>query len=164
MEKNPTGSPCSPDVVPPKSRSDTLPSPLNQKRWRMRIDSSFPLCGHKQPTVHYILSNCPEALQQGRYSWRHDCALLFLAEGIQAKLNNDTNLYADHPGRLASENPVSTIPENIIVTSAWPDIVLVRNSEVTLIELTILHNSMESISNARTRKSKKQLYQQALVA
>ena len=43
------------------------------------------------------------------------------------------------------------------------DVVLLRNSEVTLIELTIPHNSMESvISNARTRKSKKQLYQQAL--
>ena len=62
----------------------------------------------------------------------------------------------------ASENPVATIPENILVTSARPDIVLVGVDEVTLIELTIPHNSMESLNNARDRKSHKEPYLQAL--
>ena len=30
--------------------------------------SGPPFLGHKQPTIHYILSNCPEVLQQGRYT------------------------------------------------------------------------------------------------
>ena len=35
----------------------------------------------------------------------------------------------------ASENPEATIPEDVLVTSARPDIVLVGVDEVTLIEL-----------------------------
>ena len=62
----------------------------------------------------------------------------------------------------ASENPEATIPEDILVTSARPDIVLVGVDEVTLIELTIPHNSMESLYNARDRKSHKEIYLQAL--
>ena len=108
-----------------RAGTDTLPTPLNLRRWRLRTDPSCPLCGHKQPTVHHILYNCSEALQQGRYTWRHDSALLVLARGIQEHLDSDTTLYADLPGMQASDNPLSTIPENILVTSARPDSVLV---------------------------------------
>lgn len=65
----------------------------------------------------------------------------------------------------ASENQVAAIPENILVTSARPDIILVRVDEVTLIELThctIPHNSMESFYNAGDRKSHKEIYVQLL--
>ena len=57
-----------------------------------------------------------------------------------------------------------TISEDILVTSARPDIVLVGVDEVTLIELTIPHNSMESLYNARDCKSQKEIYLQALVS
>jgi len=50
-----------------RAGSDTLPIPLNLKRWRMRVDSKCPLCSHHHPTVQHILSACPTALQQGRY-------------------------------------------------------------------------------------------------
>ena len=62
----------------------------------------------------------------------------------------------------ASENPVSTIPEDIWVTSARPDIVLVNEERLILIELTIPHNSLESLSNARDHKSQKELYLQVI--
>ena len=62
----------------------------------------------------------------------------------------------------ASDNPISTVAMNILVTSARLDMVLVGEDEVTLIELTIPHNSMESLSNARKRKSEKVSYCQAL--
>ena len=52
----------------------------------------------------------------------------------------------------ASDNPISTIPANILVTSAHSDMVLVGEDEVTLIVLTIPHNSMESLSQVRSRK------------
>ena len=71
-------------------------------------------------------------------------------------------LYPDLPGMRANGNPISTIPENTLVTSARPDIVLVGEDEVTLIELTIPHNSMESLSNVRKSKSEKELYQQVM--
>ena len=62
----------------------------------------------------------------------------------------------------ASDNPLSTIPEDILITAARPDIVLARKEEIILIELTIPHNSFESLSNARERKSRKETYLQAL--
>ena len=142
--------------------TDTLPTPLNLRRWRFKTDPSCPLCSHKQPTIHHILSNCPEALHQGRYTWRHDCALKVLVKSIKEHLDSDTTLYADLPGMRASDNPLSTIPEDILITAARPDIVLGRKEEIILIELTIPHNSFESLSNARERKSRKETYLQAL--
>ena len=145
-----------------RAGTDTLPTPLNLRRWRLRVDPSCPLCGHTHPTIHHVLSNCPEALQQGRYTWRHDSALRTLVKSIQKHLDDNIALYADLPSMRASENPVATIPEDILITSARPDIVLVGVDEVTLIELTIPHNSMESLYNAKERKSHKEIYVQAL--
>ena len=54
------------------------------------------------------------------------------------------------------ENTISTIPENISAISAHPDMVLVGEDEVTLTELTIPHNSMESLSpNQKSKIGKK---------
>lgn len=98
---------------------------------------------HKQPTIYHVPSNCSEALQQEKYSWWHDSALLVIARGIQEHRDNVT-LYADLPGMWSSENPMTIISENILTVSACPDMVLVREDEVTLIELTIPYNSTES--------------------
>ena len=145
-----------------RAGTDTLPTPLNLRRWRLKMDPRCPLCGNRQPTIHHILSNCSEALQQGRYTWRHDCALQVLAWGIKDHLDPDTVLYADLPGMRTSENPPATIPDNILITPAHPDNVMVAQSDVTLIELTIPHNSLESISRARQRNSEKEAYQLVL--
>ena len=45
---------------------------------------------------------------------------------------------------------------------ARPDIVIVGRKEVTIIELTIPHNSPESMLKARIRKSEKESYHQVL--
>ena len=51
-----------------------------------------------QPTVRHILSLCPEALQQGRYTWRYGSALRSL---VRDHLKNGVELYADLPGRMS---------------------------------------------------------------
>ena len=51
-----------------------------------------------------------------------------------------------------------SIPDDTLVTSARLGIVLVGENEVTLIELTIPCDSLESLSNARDRKSRKEIY------
>ena len=99
----------------------------------MKVDSSCFLCGGKQPTIHHILSNCPEALQQGRYTWRYDCALLALARGTKDHMV----IYANLPGMTATDKPQGTIPDTILITSAHPDIVIVEQKDVTLLELSI---------------------------
>ena len=75
----------------------------------MRVDPKCPLCENHYPTIHHILSNCPTALLQGRYTWRRDSALKTLAEA---------RVLADLPTLRAAENPPSTIPPEILDTSA----------------------------------------------
>ena len=82
--------------------------------------------------------------------------------GLQDHLDDNVTIYADLPNMRASDNPLATIPESILITSARPDIVLVGDREITLLELTIPHNSVESINNARVRKCLKENYQQTL--
>ena len=71
-------------------------------------------------------------------------------------------LFADLPGKKASENLVGTILDDLIVTSARPDIVLVENTGIKLLELTIPHNSQESMYKAKEIKNKKENHQKVL--
>ena len=135
-----------------RAGSDTLPTPMNLKRWKIKCDAKCPLCDSPWCTTHHILSGCPVALSQGRFTWRHDCALKKLTSALERHIEPGEKLYADLPGFRASDNHHSTIPPDILVTSARPDIVLVRPGEVILLELTIPYNSPESLSNAKERK------------
>ena len=47
--------------------SNTLASPDNLARWRKVVDPRCQLCDHSPCTLFHLLSNCPTALQQGRY-------------------------------------------------------------------------------------------------
>ena len=53
---------------------NTLPSLDNLKRWGKRVSDRCPFCGNTQTLLH-ILSNCPVALDQGLYDWRHNSVL-----------------------------------------------------------------------------------------
>ena len=93
-----------------RAGTDTLPTPLNLRRWHLNVDSTCSLCSSNQPTtIHHILSNCPEALQQGRYTWslawRHDCALLTLVNGLKGHLELDMMFHADLPKIRALDTP-----------------------------------------------------------
>ena len=128
----------------------------------MRVDSKCPLCDHNFATTHHILSNCPTSLQQGRYTWRHDSALKILARGIKTILHPQARLIADLPNLRATDNPPSTIPSEILDTTARPDIVIIQQHEITLPELTIPFNSPEGLANAKHRKEDKENYQVVL--
>ena len=58
-----------------RASSDTLPIPLNLRRWKMRCDASCVLCKSKSPTVVNVLNNCPTALNKKRFSLRQECSL-----------------------------------------------------------------------------------------
>ena len=145
-----------------RAGSDTLPTPLNLKRWKIQTDSKCSLCGCNLPTVHHILSGCPIALDQGRYSWRHDSALSVLFNGLKNLLHDVKQLviYADLPNCRAEENPPLTVPPAIVCTCSRPDIVVVESSQVVvLIELTVPFNSPEALEYARRFKANKENYQ-----
>ena len=91
-----------------------------------------PLCGNKQPTIYYTLSNYPEAIQHGRYTWRHNCALKALVRGIKNHLDPDMDL----PGLQAAENQLVTLPASP-PQPAHADMII-KQKDITLIGLTIL--------------------------
>ena len=59
------------------------------------------------------------------------------------------SLYADLPRRLANNNPPSTIPTNSSTTPNRSDLVLVSDTEISILELTICHNSPSGFSEAQ---------------
>ena len=57
---------------------------------------------------------------------------------------------------------MATIPMEILSTPSRPDIVVVKQKQVILLELTVPFNSPESMSKAKQHKESKELYQIAL--
>ena len=62
---------------------NTLPSPSNLKRWRIKSDDTCFLCQKEICTVAHILTGCPVSLNDGRYTFRHDSVLRKLALTLQ---------------------------------------------------------------------------------
>ena len=56
----------------------TLPSPSNLKRWQITTEGSCSLCQKKVCTSAHILGACQAALQQQRFTYRHDSVLMML--------------------------------------------------------------------------------------
>ena len=109
-------------------------------------------------TYNDILNGCTVALEQGRYTWRHDSVLLKLMRGLLDEFDPNIKVYCDLEGFKASENPPATVPPSLVSTTARPDMVIIDGSKITLLELTIPHNSPESLRAAHIRKQSKVNY------
>ena len=57
-----------------RAASDTLPTPLNLKRWKQKVDSKCMLIKATNCIPYF---EYPTALLQGRYTWRYDSVLLW---------------------------------------------------------------------------------------
>ena len=114
---------------------NTLPSFDNLKRWGKRVNDRCPFCGNIQTLLH-ILSNCSVALDQGRYTWRHNSVLNTVIKLISPFLDPSYRLYSDLPGFEAPHSV--TIPPDILVTNLRPDLFLVSEStrKAIVFELT----------------------------
>ena len=104
-------------------------------RWGKRVSDRCPFCGNTQTLLH-VLSNCGVALEQGRYTWRHDSVLSNIIALIRPQLVNGSRLFSDLPGLHAPGG--GTIPPHVLVTNLRPDIFIVNETsrEVILFELT----------------------------
>ena len=70
------------------STHNVLPTPDNLSRWgKTMVDIKCNLCGYSTPTLKHVLNGCPMALNQGRYTWRHDNILQCIVKEIQIFLN-----------------------------------------------------------------------------
>ena len=62
-----------------RAASDTLPTPVNLQRWSLQCCARCSLCDTNHPTTAHVLSGCPVALTQQRYTYRHNQVLFVLA-------------------------------------------------------------------------------------
>ena len=65
-----------------RSIDDQLPSKDNLRRWGLTEDCKCELCGESE-TLHHVLSNCKYALDNGRYTWRHNKVLKEVVEATK---------------------------------------------------------------------------------
>ena len=128
----------------------------------MRFDASCHLCKSNSPTVLHILNIFPTSLNPKRFTWKHNCVLLKLFSFMRSFLEDEDVLYINIPGKGASESPSSIIPVSILATFARPDMVLIRNMIIMLLEFTVPYDSWENLRNARARKSQKCSYLELL--
>ena len=66
------------------STYDTLNTPNNLHRWGIIDDPKCTLCNQDGCSLLHILSACNVAFGQKRYTWRHNCVLRVIADGIQS--------------------------------------------------------------------------------
>ena len=92
-------------------------------------------CGNIETLAH-VLSNCSSALNQGRFTWRHNSVLRSIIDFVQPHLKEGMILHADLPGFLAPLG--GTIPPHILATTLRPDIFMYNefSEEVIVFELT----------------------------
>ena len=108
---------------------NTLPTFDNLKRWGKRVNDRCPFCGNIQTLLH-VLSNCSVALDQGRYTWRHDSVLGSIIDIVYyiLYLIPDSGSF---PICLAIRRPMvvqtGTVPPHVLVTN-WPDIFLINEA------------------------------------
>jgi len=61
---------------------NSLKTPDMMQLWGYVPSACCVFCGAEKCTLHHVLVNCKHALEQGRYTWRHDSVLI----NIQASL------------------------------------------------------------------------------
>ena len=117
---------------------NTLPSADNLKRWGKRTSDLCTVCDlSRKQTLNHILSYCSVALEQGRYTWRHNSVLRTIHGFVSSNLKDDYEMFTDLEGLDAGNG--GTIPPDVLVTGQRPDIFLVsrRLRKVIIFELTV---------------------------
>ena len=118
--------------------TNSLASPDNLKRCGKRKMGMCPLCSSPNATLACITNMCTVALNQGRFTWRHDAVLQYFTTTIKILTTNSTEVHADLQNSRISGG---TIPAEILVSvedGSRPDLVLSdrTNKKITLLELT----------------------------
>ena len=109
-----------------KYLSNSLATRKNLSKWCITQSSA---CSFFQSeTLQHIVSSCKSYLEQGRYTWRHDSVLNFIANTLSGL--QSCSLYAGLPAFLS--------PSRITGDSLRPDLILIsKNNNLYILELTI---------------------------
>ena len=107
--------------------NNTLATQKNLKKWNLSQTSDCSFCFLPESFLH-VVAGCKTYLEQGRYTWRHNSILNFLATSLKAV--NESTIYADIPGFLS--------PSIITGENLRPDLLLRTNHNyLYILELTV---------------------------
>ena len=107
--------------------NNTLANRTNLHKWKLPLSPDCSFCLHPESLLH-IVAGCKSYLEDGRYTWRHNSALHFIASSLQC-IKHST-LYTDLPG-FAS--PCIVTGDNLC-----PDMLLsIGTDTLYIIELTV---------------------------
>jgi hypothetical protein len=112
------------------NQAQSSPCPSNLRRCGYNIIANCSLCGKPAATAKHLLSGCPVALNQHRYTWRHDNVLRSIQSdlcGLISKANRSETLLESIkplsesfvkagvcPGRKQKSQKKSLLPEQMI--------------------------------------------------
>ena len=126
--------------------NNTLANRVNLYKWKLSQSSDCSFCLCPESPLH-VVSGCKSYLEEGRYTWRHNSALHFVASTVQTVRNS--SLYVDIPGILS--------PCIITGNQLRPDILLsIGKTTLYVIELTV---GFETSLNSNTERKHKKYYQ-----
>ena len=63
--------------------NNTLPTQSNLSKWGISSSSDCSFCLSPETLLH-IVAGCKSYLDQGRFTWRHDSVLKFIAKSLTA--------------------------------------------------------------------------------
>ena len=116
--------------------NNTLPTKKNLHKWSLSDSPSCSFCLN-QETLQHVVSSCNSYLADGRYTWRHNSVLLFLASSLSLQ---SCSLYAGLP--------FFSSPSLITGDSLRPDLALISpDNTLYLLELSVgFETNIEQIS------------------
>lgn len=110
--------------------NNTLPTRKNLVKWGISSSSDCSFCLLPESILH-VVSGCKVYLNQGRYTWRHDSILQFIARTLSS---TNVTMYADLP----SFNSPSVITGD----SQRPDLLIATSDkQLYILELTVGHET-----------------------
>ena len=112
--------------------TNTLPTGNNLMQWGKSTTDLCKLCKGRETTCH-VLNNCKVALEQGKYTWRHDNILAYIESCLDAA---KFKCFVDIPGHQTPTG--GTIPVEHYITPLRPDLVILdeKNRSLDIFELT----------------------------
>ena len=127
--------------------NNSLPTRSNLSKWGISSTSECSFCLNPESLLH-IVAGCKAYLDQGRFTWRHDSVLHFIAQSFRAV--PDIKIFSDLPEYLS--------PFIITGDTFRPDLLLILPSNcLYVLELTVGYESNLYSNSIRKEKKYRQL-------
>ena len=117
-----------------KALIQQLLTAANLFRWKKIDQPDCCLCNKIQTNKH-VLANCSSLGSLEQYTRRHNNVLQLLAEWFTTAISADQSLSVDIPPERWNS------VEKIFQPSCRPDLVLVDKTKISILELTVCHES-----------------------